>query len=175
VTDIFVVLHGLVMHATALAFVGIVFLSISGTLHHEIIGEGFIDDTGIGTTNPYSTAITSSAKKKLKNEEQTLHKKINDIIQFFLNLLPVIGGELNTSKSASFILFHRWSGGKSSLLRKHDSHPEITFIHPYTRVRTIVPRKEKDEPHCALGWMMTIDVKSTAQHKVLFDKARLFA
>jgi hypothetical protein len=112
--DIFGVLHGLVMHAAALAFMGILFLSVSGTLRHEIIGEGFIDDTGLGTTNPYSTDITST-KKGLTNEEHTLHKKVNGIIQFFLNLLHVTGGDLNTSKSARFILFHRWSGGKSSL------------------------------------------------------------
>jgi hypothetical protein len=35
--------------------------------------------------------------------------------------------------------------------------------------------KEKDEPHRALGWMMAIYGKSTAQFKLLFDKARLFA
>jgi hypothetical protein len=147
------------MHATALLFVGILFLSVFGTLCHKIIGEGFIDDTGLGTTNLYSTAVTSSTNKELTNEEQTLHKKVNDIIKFFLKLLQVIGSELNTSKSGSFVLFHRWSGGKSSLLRKHDSHPEITLVHPYTGVRTIIPRKEIDEP----------------QHKVLLDKAPLFA
>jgi hypothetical protein len=80
--------------------------------------EGFIDDTGLGTPNPYSTAITVSSKSELTNEEQTLNKKANDIIQVFLDLLHIIGGDLNTRKIASFILFHRWSGGKSSLLRK---------------------------------------------------------
>jgi hypothetical protein len=83
------VLHGLVMHAAALDFVDILFLSVSGTLHHERIGEGFIDDTGLGTTNTNSTAITLSAKKELTNEEQTLHKKANDIIQLFLDLLQL--------------------------------------------------------------------------------------
>jgi hypothetical protein len=129
------------MHAAALVFVRIIFLSVSGTLCHERIGEGFIDETGLGTTNSYSTAITSSAKKDLTNEEQTLHKKANDIIQFFLDLLNIIVGDLNTSKSARFILFHRWSGGKSPLLRKHYYHPEITLVHPYTTLRTAVRRK----------------------------------
>jgi hypothetical protein len=71
------------MHAAALVFVGIMFLSMPGTLHHERIGEGFIDDTDLGTTNTYSTAITSSSKKELTNEEHTLHKKANYIIKFF--------------------------------------------------------------------------------------------
>jgi hypothetical protein len=42
-TDIFGVLHGLIMHAAALVFIGILFLSVSDILHHERIGEGFID------------------------------------------------------------------------------------------------------------------------------------
>jgi hypothetical protein len=62
-TVIFGILHELVMHAAALVFIGILFHSVSCTLCHERIGEGFIDDTGIGTTNPYSTAITSSVKQ----------------------------------------------------------------------------------------------------------------
>jgi hypothetical protein len=146
---------------------------MSGTLCHERIGEGFIDDTGLGTKTPYCTAIIPSAKKELTNEEQTLHKKANYIIQFFLGLLHVILGDLNTSKSTSFIIFHSWSGGKSSLLRKHDSHPEITVVHPHTRVRTVVPRKENDEPHRALVWMMTLDGKSIDQIKHHLFELRL--
>jgi hypothetical protein len=42
-TYIFDVLHGLVIHAATLIFVGIIVLS--GSLFNEIIGEGFIDDT----------------------------------------------------------------------------------------------------------------------------------
>jgi hypothetical protein len=57
-TEIWGVLNGLIMHAAALAYVGILFLSVSGLLRHEKIGEGFFDDTGLGTTNPHSTAIT---------------------------------------------------------------------------------------------------------------------
>jgi hypothetical protein len=129
---IFGILHGLVMHTATLAFIGILFLSVSGSLHHERIGEGFIDDTGLGTTNAYCTSITTMSHKALINEEQTLHKKANDVIQFFLDLLNVIGDDLNIGKSASFVLFHRWSGGKYSLLRKQESHPETTLIHPYT-------------------------------------------
>jgi hypothetical protein len=41
------------MHAADLAFVGILLLSVSDILCHEMIGEGFIDDTGLGTTNPH--------------------------------------------------------------------------------------------------------------------------
>jgi hypothetical protein len=73
------------MHTAVLVFIGILLIFVSGTLCHEISGEGFLDDTGIGIINQYSTVITSSAKKELKHEKQTLHNKANDIIQFFLD------------------------------------------------------------------------------------------
>jgi hypothetical protein len=68
-TYIFSVLHGLVMHAAALVFVGIPLLSISGLLFHKRSGDGFIGDTGIGTMNPHSKAITSTIQNELTNEE----------------------------------------------------------------------------------------------------------
>jgi hypothetical protein len=53
-TDLWGVLHGLIMHAEALVFIGVLILSVSGRLHHEIIGEEFINYTGLGTMNPRS-------------------------------------------------------------------------------------------------------------------------
>jgi hypothetical protein len=100
-----------------LAFIGILFLSISGLLQHERIGEDFIDDMGLGaTTNPHSTVNPPSSHKELTREEFELYTKANTILQFFINLLRVIGGDLHTGKSASFLLFHRWPGGKLTLM-----------------------------------------------------------
>jgi hypothetical protein len=110
----------------------------------------------LGTRNPHSTAITPTSQKDLTNEEFIPNTKANVILQFFLDLLHVIGGDLNTGKSASFIPFHRWPRGNSSLLRIHHSHPNINILHQYIGVSTVVPRKDKDEPHCELGWMMKI-------------------
>jgi hypothetical protein len=84
-TYIFGVLDRLIMHAAALAFVGILLLSMSGLLCHERIAEEFIIyDTGLDTTNPHSKAITSTSQKELMNEEQTLHKKPMTKSNFFL-------------------------------------------------------------------------------------------
>jgi hypothetical protein len=90
-TDIWGVLHGFIIHAVALAFVGILLLSIPGLVRHERIGEKIIDDTGLGTTNPHPTLITPMSQKVFTNEEHILNKKANVILQFFLNLLCVIG------------------------------------------------------------------------------------
>jgi hypothetical protein len=122
-TDSWGIIHGLIMHALALSFIGIIILSVTRCLQHEQIGEGFIDDTGIGTTNPHSTAITPTSNKALTNEETELHTKANAILQVIFGLLNAIGGDLHTGKSACFLIFHRWSGGGGSTLLK---------IHPTT-------------------------------------------
>jgi hypothetical protein len=104
------------MHTGALAFIGILFLSVSGLIQHERISEGFINDTRVGATHPHTTAITPTSQKDLTREEFELHTKANAILQFFINLLRVIGGNMHTGKNASFLLFHTWSGVKSTLL-----------------------------------------------------------
>jgi hypothetical protein len=58
------------MNALALSFIGILVISVSKQRQHEWIGEGFIDDTELGTTNPHSTAITPSTMKALTIEER---------------------------------------------------------------------------------------------------------
>jgi hypothetical protein len=169
------IIHGLIMNALALSFIGILILSVSKQRQHERIGEGFIDDTGMGTTNPYSMAITPTSMKALTIEERELHTKANGILQFFLYFLIVIGGDLHSCKIACFLLFHRWSGGKSTLLRIHNDHPKISLTYPLTGTINVVPTKERDEPHRDLGWMMTIDGKLMGQYKTLLNKARRFS
>jgi hypothetical protein len=88
----------------------ILFFSVSRLLQHERIGEGFINDAGLGATNPHSTVITPSSQKEVTIEEFELYITIKAILQFFIDLLNVIGDELYTRKSSSFLLIHRWRG-----------------------------------------------------------------
>jgi hypothetical protein len=164
-TDLWGILHGLVINALALSFIGILLLSVSKQRQHERIGEGFIDDTGLGTTNPHSTTSTPANMKALTIE----------ILQFFLDLLKVISGDLHSGKSVCFLMFHRWAGGIATLLKIHDNHPSITITHPITGTTNVVPRKEINDPHRALGWMMMIDGKSTGPFNTLQEKAQQFA
>jgi hypothetical protein len=54
------------------------------------------------------------------------------MLQFFLELLQVAGGDLNISKCACFTVFHRWICGRASLLKIQDPHPLMTITHPHT-------------------------------------------
>jgi hypothetical protein len=93
------------MHTAALACIGMLLLSVSGLLRHKRIGEGFIDDTGLGTTYPHPTTITPTSQKVFTSEENRLHKKAKTILKLFLDLLHVIGRYLNTGKSVSSYSF----------------------------------------------------------------------
>jgi hypothetical protein len=78
------------------------------------------------------------------------HTNSNGILQFFLDLLKVIGGNIHTGKITCYLLFHRRSGGKSTLLKIHHDHPQIMLINPFTGEVNIVPIKENNELHRAL-------------------------
>jgi hypothetical protein len=100
---------------------------------------------------------------------------MHKVLQFFLELLQVARGDLSIAKCACFTVFHRWSGGKATLLKIHDSQPMMTLPHPYSGELKMITNKHPSEAHRALGWMMTTDCKSTAQFLVLKRKAKLFA
>jgi hypothetical protein len=93
----------------------------------------------------------------------------------FLELLQVIGGDLNISKCACFTNFHRRSGGKATLLKKQIQHPFMTITHPITGEIKTIDRKDPDEAHRSLGGMMTTNGKqSVVQFKILKSKAKQF-
>jgi hypothetical protein len=72
-------------------------------------------------------------------------------------------------------MFHRWAVGKATLLKIRDDHLSISLTHPSTGIPNVVARKERDDPHRALGWMMMIDGKSTGPFITLKEKTEQFA
>jgi hypothetical protein len=163
------------MNTIASAYIGFAMSSVSSKVVHKRIGEGLIDDTGLVVSAQASTEIISSHVKRLSNYEAALFARMNRMIQFFLELLQVAGGDLNISKCACFTIFHRWQGGHATLIRTQESHPTMTITHPSTGEVKIITRKNPNEAHRALGWMMTTDGKSTDQFIVSKSKSKLFA
>jgi hypothetical protein len=174
-TAIWCIMHRIIMHIIATYFIGIILLSVSGVIQHKQVGEGLIDDTGFFESAQSSTEIISSRNKQLSPDESALFLKIQKILQFFLELLQVAGGNLNITKCACFIVFHRWNGGNATLLNIQDSHPPMTIIHPHSGETKKIVKKDTNQAHRALGWMMTTDGKSTAQFKVMKQKSKVFA
>jgi hypothetical protein len=174
-SDIWCIVHGILMHTIATYFDGVIFVSVSGLIQHKRVGEGLIDDTGLAYSALSSTKISSATLKDFSPDESALFDKMQKMIQFSLELIQVAGGDLNISKCAWFTVFHRWSAGRASLLKIKDSHPLMTITHPHTwAIKTIV-KKYPEQAHRALGWLMTTDGKSTAQFIFLKQKAKSFA
>jgi hypothetical protein len=159
------------MHTVATYFIGIVLVSVSGMIQHKRIGEGLIDDRGLAASAQSSTEMTLLRHKQFSPDESSLFIKMQKILHFFLELLQAAGGDLNISKCACFNVFHQWSGGKATLLKIHDSQPLMKITHPYSGGLKTITNKDPSEAYRALGWMMTMDCKSTAQFLVLKQKS----
>jgi hypothetical protein len=73
----------------------ITFLSVNKSTTSTRPGDSFVDDTTTGTTDEDVTKEpVSNEKNELMNEEEAMVKRMEDIIQFFLDLLQVMGGGL---------------------------------------------------------------------------------
>jgi hypothetical protein len=64
-------------------------------------GDSFVDGTTTGTTNDnQNLEPIPSSVSELTQEEEGLVARMEEIIQFFLNLLQVTGGDLEPEKCA---------------------------------------------------------------------------
>jgi hypothetical protein len=87
-------------------FIGIIFVSVSGSVLNKRVGEGLIDETGLATSAHPSIEIPPSSTITLSPDEAALFTKIQKILHFFLELLQVVGCDLNISICACFTIFH---------------------------------------------------------------------
>jgi hypothetical protein len=84
-------------------------VSIDGKTTDSHPGDSFVDDITTGATDEehYIQPISSSASD-LTPEEESLVARMEEIIQFFLDLLQVAGGgDLTPEKCAWHLICHR--------------------------------------------------------------------
>jgi hypothetical protein len=143
--------HGMLMHTIVTYFIGIILVSVSGIIQHKGDGEGLIDDTGLVASAQSSTETTSSRNKRFTSDESTIFLKMQKIIQLFIELLQVAGGDLNIAECACFTVFRRWTGGKATLLKMQDSYPIMKITHPHSGEIKIITKKDPTEAHRAIG------------------------
>jgi hypothetical protein len=111
-------MHGNLMYTFDTYFVGIILVSVSGRKQHKSVGEGLIDNTGLEYSAQFSTEISSTKIKDFSPNESILFDNIQKRLHFLPKLLQVSGGDLKISKFACLSVFHRWCGGRASLLKK---------------------------------------------------------
>jgi hypothetical protein len=77
-----------------------------------------VDDTTTGATydNHHLEPIPSSVSD-LTQEEECIVTRMEEIIQFFLDLLQATGGDLAPEKCAWYLIGHRWIKGVPKLIQ----------------------------------------------------------
>jgi hypothetical protein len=116
-------INQLLLAALGEKFTCICSVAIDGKEEHIRLGDSFVDDTTTGSTNDDSKLEPVSHNiSDLTSSEEKLIAKMEEIIQFFLDLLQVTGGDLAPEKCVWYLISHRWKDGKPRLLQKHSSH-----------------------------------------------------
>jgi hypothetical protein len=86
----------------------ILLTSVDGVEAHVHPGDAFVDDTTTGVKNDYTTIEPVDIEvTELTLSEEELIGKMQMIIQFFLDLLQVTGGDLAPEKCVWFLICHR--------------------------------------------------------------------
>jgi hypothetical protein len=94
---------------------------VDGVEEHIRSGDSFIDDTARGATNDNpGIDMTGVEVQQLTEREDKLVKRIQDIVQFCLDILQVIGGDLAPENCAWYLICHRCENGKSRLIQSHE-------------------------------------------------------
>jgi hypothetical protein len=138
--------------------------------------DSIVDDTTTGCTNddPELEQVSHDISELISSEE-TLIAKMEEIIQFCLDLLQVTGGDLAPEKCVWYLISNHWKEGKPRLLQKHSSHRGIKIFSRSTNTESGVKRKAPKEGHRTMGLFMTCDGTCTAHNKVMTEKASLYA
>jgi hypothetical protein len=117
-------------------------VAVDGVEEHIRPGDSFVDDTTCGVTydsvdmEPVPASVTNPT-----DGEKALVGRMEEIIQFFLDLLQVTGGDLAPKKCAWFLIAFRWKEGKASVVTPNATHRGIELVSQSTGTLTPIKRK----------------------------------
>jgi hypothetical protein len=121
-------LNQLIMTALEEKYECITLVSVDKSTISTRPGDSFVDDTTTSTTDDdvpkYPVPID---EKELTSDEEALVKRMEDIIQFFLDLLQVAGGDLAPERCVWYLIAHRWKKGVPTLLANKTTHRGIVI------------------------------------------------
>jgi hypothetical protein len=111
-------------------------------------GDSFVYDTTTGATDDnHNLDPISCTVRGLTQEEDSLVARMEAIIQFFLDLLQVTGGDLAPEKCAWYLIGHRWNKGVSKLIQVEPNHRSITMTSRSSGQISGRKRKSPSEGH----------------------------
>jgi hypothetical protein len=131
-----------------------------------------VDDTTTGMTDDNVTKDpVPIEEKELTSDEEAMVKRKEDIIQFFLDLLQVTGGDLAPDKCVWYLIAHRWKKSVPTLLANKTTHRGITMKSKATGTISAVKRKAVSQGQRTLGFHLCGDGTSCAHKKVMQENA----
>jgi hypothetical protein len=135
-----------------------------------------VDGTTTGETDDnHSLDPIPSTARGLTQEEDSLVERMEVIIQFFLDLLQVTGGNLAPEKCAWYLIGHRWNKGVSKLIQIEPQQRSITMTSRSSGLISGIKRKSPTEGHHTLGFFMIGDGISNEHLRVMNEKGLAYA
>jgi hypothetical protein len=120
---VWALLNQLLLTALGEEFDCISLVSVDGRTTDTRPGDSLVDDTTTGAIDDnHNLDPISSTDRGLTEEEDSLVARMEVIIQFFLDLLQVTGGDLAPENCAWYLIGHRWNKGVSKLIQIEPQH-----------------------------------------------------
>jgi hypothetical protein len=99
---------------------------------------------------------------------------MEDIIQYFLDLLQVTGGDLALNKCAWFLIAFRWKDGKAKIVQIKQSHKGINLTSKIEGKTVGIKWKSPSDSHRTLGFHLQGDGKTDSHKKVMREKSEAY-
>jgi hypothetical protein len=168
-------LNQLILSALEEKFDCIRLVAIDGEEEHVMPGDSFVDDTTCGVTYDDITAEpVSSAALELVERKEELIEKMEYIMQYFLDLLQVTGGDLTPEKCAWFLIAFRWKDGKAKMVQIKQSHKGINLTSKIEGTKVGIKRKAPSDSHRTLVFHLQRNEKTDSHKKEMREKSESF-
>jgi hypothetical protein len=99
---------------------------------------------------------------------------MEDIMQYFLDLLQVTGGDLKPEKCAWFLIAFRWKDRKAKMVQIKQSHKGINLTSKSKGTTVGIKRKAPSDSYRTLGFHLQRDVKTDSHKKVMREKSEAY-
>jgi hypothetical protein len=165
---LWMLLNQLIMIALGEKFDCIELVLVENSTTNTRPGDSFVDDTTTGVTSD----DTPREPLPLTADEAELIDQMQVVIQFFLDLLQVTGGDLAPDKCVWYLIAHRCKKGVPRLLAKRVNQRGIEITSNATGQTSGMKRKAVNQGHHTSGFHLTGDGTSTAHKNIMKTKEK---
>jgi hypothetical protein len=105
-------------------------VAVDGVEEHIRPVDYFVNDTTCGATNDDPDIEPKGVEvQQLTESEEKFVTRMQDNVQFFLDILQVTGGDLSQEYFARYLIFHRWKMEKQDCSNRMSNIDAYHFCH----------------------------------------------